>query len=97
MTTPKPTPAVDRASPPPMTVAIPSHNPPLTRRVTAFPSIPGGSLLVSALAQFSMSADSQRTCHRPHWRSAAPSGSLRAALRPPCQGPVTGRIPPGWS
>jgi len=41
-----------------MTVEIPSRYPPLTRPATAYPSLPGGSLLVSALAQYSMSADS---------------------------------------
>jgi hypothetical protein len=41
-----------------MTVARESHDPPLTRPASAPPSLPGGSLLVSALAQFSMSADS---------------------------------------
>jgi hypothetical protein len=40
-----------------MTVEIPSRYPPLTRPATAYPSLPGGSLLVSALAQYSMSAD----------------------------------------
>jgi hypothetical protein len=40
-----------------MTVEIPSRYPPLTRPATASRSLPGGSLLVSALAQFSMSAD----------------------------------------
>jgi hypothetical protein len=44
-------------SPPPMTVEIPSRYPPLTRPATASRSLPGGSLLVSALAQYSMSAD----------------------------------------
>jgi hypothetical protein len=41
-----------------MTLARKSHGPPLTRPATAPPSLLGGSLLVSALAQFSMSADS---------------------------------------
>jgi hypothetical protein len=41
----------------PMTVARTSHDPPLTRPATAPPSLLGGSLLVSALAQFSLSAD----------------------------------------
>jgi len=40
-----------------MTVEIPTPDPPLTRPATASPSLPGGSLLVSALAQYSMSAD----------------------------------------
>ena len=40
-----------------MTLARKSHDPPLTRPATAPPSLPGGSLLVSALAQFSLSAD----------------------------------------
>jgi hypothetical protein len=40
-----------------MTVEIPSRYPPLARPATAYPSLPGGSLLVSALAQYSMSAD----------------------------------------
>jgi hypothetical protein len=40
-----------------MTVARTSHDPPLTRPATAPPSLLGGSLLVSALAQFSLSAD----------------------------------------
>jgi hypothetical protein len=42
-----------------MTVARTSHDPPLTRPATAPPSLLGGSLLVSALAQFSLSADNQ--------------------------------------
>jgi len=41
-----------------MTLARESHGPPLTRPATALLSLPGGSLLVSALVQFSMSADS---------------------------------------
>jgi len=40
-----------------MTLARRSQDPPLTRPATAPPSLPGGSLLVSALVQFSMSAD----------------------------------------
>jgi hypothetical protein len=40
-----------------MTLARESHGPPLTRPATALLSLPGGSLLVSALVQFSMSAD----------------------------------------
>jgi hypothetical protein len=40
-----------------MTVEIPSRYPPLARPVMASRSLPGGSLLVSALAQYSMSAD----------------------------------------
>jgi hypothetical protein len=78
-----------------MTVAIPSHDRSLTRPVTAFPSLPGSSLLVSALAQFSMSADSQSPCHRPHWHSAAPSGSLRADLAPAMPRPRYRQDPPG--
>jgi hypothetical protein len=41
----------------PMTAPRTSHDPPLTRPATAPPSLLGGSLLVSALAQFSLSAD----------------------------------------
>jgi len=41
-----------------MTLARKSHVPPLTRPATAPASLLGGSLLVSALVQFSMSADS---------------------------------------
>jgi len=40
-----------------MTVEIPTPDPPLARPVMASRSLPGGSLLVSALAQYSMSAD----------------------------------------
>jgi len=40
-----------------MTAPRTSHDPPLTRLATAPPSLLGGSLLVSALAQFSLSAD----------------------------------------
>jgi len=40
-----------------MTLARESHVPPLTRPATAPASLLGGSLLVSALVQFSMSAD----------------------------------------
>jgi hypothetical protein len=47
------------ASPPPMTVARKHHDRLLTQPATAPPSLPGGSLLVSALVQFSMSADSR--------------------------------------
>jgi len=43
-----------------MTLARKSHGPPLTRPATALLSLPGGSLLVSALVQFSMSADKLR-------------------------------------
>jgi hypothetical protein len=42
-----------------MTVEIPTPDPRLTRPVTASRSLPGGSLLVSALAQYSMSADTE--------------------------------------
>jgi hypothetical protein len=47
-----------------MTVARTSHDPPLTRLATAPPSLLGGSLLVSALAQFSLSADTRQR-HQP--------------------------------
>jgi len=40
-----------------MTAPRTSHDPPLMRPATAPPSLLGGSLLVSALAQFSLSAD----------------------------------------
>jgi len=43
-----------------MTLARESHVPPLTRPATAPASLLGGSLLVSALVQFSMSADTCR-------------------------------------
>ena len=57
-----------------MTLARKSHGPPLTRPATAPLSLPGGSLLVSALVQFSMSADSR--C-RSLW-SQGRSGGARA-------------------
>jgi len=44
-----------------MTAPRTSHDPPLTRLATAPPSLLGGSLLVSALAQFSLSADTPST------------------------------------
>ena len=59
------------ASPPPMTLARKSHGPPLMRPATALLSLPGGSLLVSALVQFSMSADSYVIFYRPAFAHGA--------------------------
>jgi hypothetical protein len=53
-----------------MTLARKSHGTPLTRPATAPPSLSGGSLLVSALVQFSLSADTPRLPpenHQPFW------------------------------
>ena len=52
-----------------MPLARKSHDPPLTRPATAPPSLPGGSLLVSALVQFSLSADIPQHLA---WRLAGP-------------------------
>jgi hypothetical protein len=60
----------------PMTVARKSHDPPLTRPATAPPSLLGGSLLVSALAQFSLSADTplRSFLEAVHWVSVDARG-----------------------
>jgi len=54
-----------------MTLSRESHVPPLTRPATAPASLLGGSLLVSALVQFSMSADT-RPLTRSEWVSTLP-------------------------
>jgi len=54
-----------------MTLARKSYSPPLMRPATALLSLPGGSLLVSALVQFSMSADSYVIFYRPAFAHGA--------------------------